>query len=153
MKTVLEKPTKAEQKFAKETMNELEKIPKKKSASSYVFLSFQFKGGEESLEVPGYVIRYLKFLLSNMAEGKALQISSIESELRTQEAADLLGVSRPFLVKLLEQGKIPFKKVGTHRRILLKNVLAYERKQKAIRDKNLNFLAAQAQDLNLGYDL
>jgi excisionase family DNA binding protein len=86
-----------------------------------------------------------------MAEGKAVQVSPVEAELSTQEAADMLGVSRPFLVKLLEQGKIPFKKVGSHRRIELKNLQAYERKQKAIREKNLAFLAKQAQDLNPGY--
>jgi excisionase family DNA binding protein len=153
MITVLEKPTKADQKFAKETIIELEKISEKKKSAYHVYLSFQSKGKEESLEVPGYVIRYLKFLLGNMAEGKALQISPVEAELSTQEAADMLGVSRPFLVKLLEQGKIPFKKVGTHRRIDLKDLQAYERKQKAIREKNLNFLAGQAQDLNLGYEL
>jgi excisionase family DNA binding protein len=153
MKTVLEKPTKAEQKFAKETMSELEKISDKKKSAFHLYLSFHSKGKEESLEIPTYVITYIKLLLSNMAEGKTVQISPIESELSTQEAADMLGVSRPFLVKLLEQGKIPFKKVGTHRRIDLKDLQTYERKQRAIREKNLNFLAGQAQDLNLGYEL
>jgi DNA binding domain, excisionase family len=152
MKTVVEKPTRAEQKFAKETMHELEKISGSKK-SAHVYLSFQSREKEESLEVPANVIRYLKFLLGNLAEGKAVQMSPVEAELSTQEAADLLGVSRPFLVKLLEQGKIPFKKVGTHRRIDLKDLQAYERKQKAIREKNLNFLAVQAQDLKLGYEL
>jgi excisionase family DNA binding protein len=153
MKTVLERPSKAEQKFAKDTMSELVKMSGKKKAAYHVYLSFQFKEKKESLELPANVIRYLKFLFLNMAEGKAVQISPVESELSTQEAADLLGVSRPFLVKLLEQGKIRFKKVGTHRRVELKDLQAYERKQKAIREKNLNFLAGQAQDLNLGYEL
>lgn len=152
MTTVLGKPTKAEQKFAKETMSELEKISNKKKSTYHVYLSFQFKEKEESLEVPGYVIRYLKFLLRNMVEGKAVQISSVKTELSSQEAANMLGVSRPFLVKLLEQNKIPFRKVGTHRRIDLKDLQTYERKQKAIREKNLSFLAQQAQDLNLGYE-
>lgn len=152
MKTVLEKPTKAEQKFAKDTMSVLVKISGKKKSAYHVYLSFQFKEKEESLEIPTYVIRYLKFLLGNMAEGKAVQISPVEAELSTQEAADILRVSRPFLVKLLEQGKIPFKKVGSHRRVELKDLQAYEQKQRAIREKNLNFLARQAQDLNLGYE-
>jgi len=153
MKTVLEKPTKAAQRFARETMSELEKMSNKKRSSYHVYLSFQSKEKEESLEVPDNVIRYLKFLLINLAEGKAIQILPVETELSTQEAADMLGISRPFLVKLLEQGKIPFKKVGTHRRIKLKDLQTYERKQKAIREKNLNFLSEQAQDLNLGYDI
>ncbi|WEK35072.1 MAG: helix-turn-helix domain-containing protein [Candidatus Pseudobacter hemicellulosilyticus] len=153
MKKVLDKPTKADQQFAKETISELEKRAKPKKSTSHVYISFQTKGNEESLEVPEYVIHYLRLLLDNMAAGKAVQVSPIETELSTQEAADMLGVSRPFLVKLLEQGKIPFKKIGTHRRIDLKDLQIYERKQKAIRDKQLQFLARQGQDLQLGYDL
>ena len=87
-----------------------------------------------------------------MVEGKAVQISPINTELSTQEAADMLGVSRPFIVKLLEQNQIPFKKVGTHRRIVLEDLQAYERKQRTIREKKLQFLARQAQDLKLGYE-
>lgn len=69
----------------------------------------------------------------------------------TKQAADMLNVSRPHLVKLLEEGEIPFKKVGTHRRIELKNLIAYEKRLKENRNKKLDFLAKQAQDLNLGY--
>ena len=154
MKTVMEKPTRAEQKFAKATMSEFDKMSGKKKTSR-VYLSIQSNASEqmEAVEIPAYVVQYLKFLLGNMAEGKAVQVSPIEAELTTQEAADLLGVSRPFLVKLLEQGKIPFKKVGAHRRVGLEDLLFYERAQKAIREKQLNFIASQAQDLNLGYEL
>lgn len=153
MKKVIEKPTKAEQRLARETINGLEKLSDKRKDKFHVYLSFQSKQGKESLEMPANVIRYLKFLLVNMAEGKAVQIAPVETELTTQEAADMLGVSRPFVVSLLEQGKIPFKKVGTHRRITLKDLHTYEQKQKAIREKKLSFLAKQAQDLNLGYEL
>ena len=153
MKTVLSKPTKAEQKFARETMNELEKISSKKKSAYHIYISFQFKEKKESLEVPNYVVRCLKYLLSNMVLGNAVQIASVNTELSTQEAADMLGVSRPHVVKLLEQNKIPFKKVGTHRRIDLKDLQAYERKQKFRRQRNLSLLAEQAQDLKLGYEV
>ncbi|MCC5625595.1 helix-turn-helix domain-containing protein, partial [Nostoc sp. CHAB 5715] len=68
-----------------------------------------------------------------------------ESLLTTQEAATLLNVSRPHLVKLLESGVIPFQKVGTHRRVFLEDVNAYEIQLKQKRKSNLQFLADQAQ--------
>jgi len=64
----------------------------------------------------------------------------------------MLNVSRPHIVKLLEQGAIPFKKVGSHRRISLENLLLYEAKLKEDRAKALQFLADQAQELNFGYE-
>ena len=70
----------------------------------------------------------------------------------TQQAAGILNVSRPYVVKLLEEGMIPFKKVGRHRRILLKDVLIYANQQKETRKENLQFLTQQAQELNLGYE-
>jgi len=69
----------------------------------------------------------------------------------TQEAADYLEISRPYVVRLLEQGEIPFSKVGTHRRIKVSDLVAYQKKMTTTRRKQLNFLAKQAQELNLGY--
>ena len=69
-----------------------------------------------------------------------------------QQAAGLLQVSRPHLVKLLEEGLIPFRKVGSHRRLLLRDILSYEAQQKERRLDHLRFLAQQAQELNLGYE-
>jgi excisionase family DNA binding protein len=86
-----------------------------------------------------------------MAEGKSLTLIPSDSEVSTQQAADILNVSRPHLVKLLEKGYIPFKKVGSHRRIELKDIVTYEEKQKKNRKDQLDFLSRQAQELNLGY--
>ncbi len=92
-------------------------------------------------------------ILDNMADGNsfALFLSDNNAEISTQQGADLLGVSRPHLVSLLEKGEIPFHKVGTHRRIQLKDLIAYDKKIKKNRTDKLDFLADQAQELNLGY--
>jgi len=87
-----------------------------------------------------------------MADEKSNTLIPSDAELTTQQAADILNVSRPHIVKLLEEGEIPFKKAGAHRRIELKALVAYDKKLKKTRDKKLAFLAKQAQDLNLGYD-
>jgi excisionase family DNA binding protein len=86
-----------------------------------------------------------------MADGKAFSLVPEDSELTTQQAADMLNVSRPFLVKLLEAGELPFKKVGSHRRILMEDLLSYISISEANRGKALKELARQAQDLKMGY--
>jgi excisionase family DNA binding protein len=64
----------------------------------------------------------------------------------------MLGVSRPHLVKLLEQGKIPYRKIGSHRRILFEDLEKYDKDLRKTRSERLSFLNKQAQDLNLGYE-
>jgi len=71
--------------------------------------------------------------------------------LSTQETADLLNVPRPFLVQRLERGKIPFRKIGTHRRVRYEDVIAYKNRIDAERCKTVDKLAAQAKELGMGY--
>ena len=78
-------------------------------------------------------------------------LSSNILEITTQQAADLLLVSRPFLIKILENGEIPFRRVGKHRRIRLVDVVSYKDKIDAKRLETLEKLSADAQELNLGY--
>ncbi len=106
----------------------------------------------EDLILPGYAINLLLAMLTEMSKGNAITVMPIHAELSTQETAELLNVSRPHLVNLLEQGNIPFRKVGTHRRILANDVFDYKQRIDEARFKALDDLAAQAQELGMGYE-
>jgi excisionase family DNA binding protein len=149
MEAVLERPTLQEQKVASESLFSFTAAVAKRS-SDRVKIKIQESG--EFITIPKKALELLSLILSNMAEGKAIFLIPSDSEVTTQQAADMLNVSRPHIVKLLEQGTIPFKKVGSHRRILLEDILRYESEQKERRKENLQFLAEQAQELNLGYE-
>lgn len=108
-------------------------------------------GAVRTVRIPTSALRLLLDVLTEIGQGNAVSIIPIHAELTSQEAADVLNVSRPFLVQLLEKGYIPFHKIGTHRRVRYKDVMAYKERIDAQRRKALDELAAQAQDLNMGY--
>jgi excisionase family DNA binding protein len=103
------------------------------------------------VKLPSNALRQLVDILSHMAQGKAVTIMPVNAELTTQQAADLLCVSRPFLVKILKEEKIPCHKVGTHRRICLRDIVEYKRTVDKAREEDLDELARQAQELGMGY--
>ncbi|MBI1306395.1 MAG: helix-turn-helix domain-containing protein [Bacteroidetes bacterium] len=104
------------------------------------------------ITIPTNAIALLIDILSNMSEGKSITVIPSNSVLTTQQAAEILNVSRPHVVKLLEQKIIPFKKVGSHRRVLLKDILKYQDQQKILQEENLRFHTEQAQKLDLDYE-
>lgn len=107
--------------------------------------------GKEVITVPLSALRMLADILAHMAEGEAMALIPQDAELTTQQAADYLNVSRPFFVKMLEEGKLPFHKVGSHRRVYFRDLVAYKEQSMDERRAALDELAKQAQDLNMGY--
>ena len=101
--------------------------------------------------LPAQALSLLRELLVEMAQGHAVTIVPTHAELTTQEAANFLNVSRPYVVKLLEQGEIAFSKAGTHRRIRYQDLLAYRAKRHEKSQRALDALAREAQELNMGY--
>lgn len=108
-------------------------------------------GRVRAVQIPTAALRLLLEALTEIGQGNAVSILPIHAELTTQEAADVLNVSRPFLVQLLEKGDMPFHKVGTHRRVRYQDVIAYKTHIDAQRHQALDELAAQAQELGMGY--
>lgn len=103
----------------------------------------------KTVDAPEQVYRLTREVLSIVAEGGAAAVISVDHDLTTQAAADILGVSRPHLIKVLERGDIPFYLVGRHRRVAVDDLLAYKQQRDARRRGALDDLAAESQDLGL----
>ena len=149
MDAVLERTTKQDQELAQSSILQIRQAAS--NVKKYEFVEIKVQEQGQFLRIPKKAFHLLVVILNNMADGKSITLIPSNAEISTQQAADMLNVSRPHIVKLLEDGMVPFKKVGTHRRIELKHLIEYEKKLKENRKQKLDFLIGQAQELNLGY--
>jgi excisionase family DNA binding protein len=113
--------------------------------------TFVLAGPSTQIDVPAEMVPLIVDILEQLLEGNAVTVAPIHTELTTQQAADLLNVSRPYLVKLLDEKVIPSKKVGTHRRVRLDDLMRFRDKDDAERRRAADELARQLDELGLGY--
>ena len=106
---------------------------------------------EQTIELPAGAVKLLQAILEDMASGRGVTIVPQSAELTTQQAADFLNVSRPFLVRLLEEKRLPFRMVGSHRRVRFEDILVFKQKEDVARRKVLDELVAEAQELQMEY--
>lgn len=146
---VVHLPTHEEAETAKVSSRALSKY----ATNDRLKLKITSNGGEtEDLILPSFAINMLLDVLTEMSKGNSVTVMPIHAELSTQQTAELLNVSRPYLVNLLESGKIPFRKVGAHRRVMAKDVIEYQKFIDNERLKALDHLAVQAQEFGMGYE-
>lgn len=138
-------PTEKEKAVAKKSASLLDNLRIKKGMHAYLSVDNQ------QLQLPSVAVELLSEILHKLAEGSALTLTPKHVLLTTQEAADFLNVSRPFLVKLLESGEIPFEKVDNRRRVLANDLQRYKLIQIKKRRAVLQKLTAQAQKLGIDY--
>jgi len=121
-------------------------------APKIVLLDGEGQGDQPlALELPPKVLRLFADMLGRMAQQQPVALLPMKMELSTQEAAAMLNVSRPFVVKEIDAGKIKHRRVGRHRRIYLADLLAYQEQTQHESEQALQKLADQAQELGLGY--
>lgn len=108
-------------------------------------------GQEQAIELPSSAVSLLMDILEAMADGRGVTIIPENTELTTFEAANILNVSRPFVIKLLNEKIIPHRLVGKHRRILIDDVMAYKERIDREREAILEELTAEAQENDMGY--
>ena len=104
------------------------------------------------IELPTFALRLLGEILSELASGNTVKVVPIHAELTTQEGADILNVSRPHLVKMLDEGALPHTKTGRHRRIKFTDLMKYKELREQASLAAMDELVAQAQELGMGYE-
>lgn len=125
--TNISKPSKKEQQVAMESYSALAEALEQLHIENP---EIEIEETQERIKVPLKALKLLAEILRVTSEGKPISIIPIATEMTTQAAADLLGCSRPHLIKLLEKGAIEYTKVGKHRRVKFEDIMSYKKQQK-----------------------
>jgi len=144
--TISARPSEAEAVVAKETSRVLASRLRDNG-----LLRFRIMDGAASktVKLPAAAARLLVRILEEMARGNAVTVIPVHAELTTQDAAEVLNISRPSLIQLLDEGKIEYRRVGTHRRVRFDALMKYKRQADAARRAALGELAAYDQELGI----
>jgi excisionase family DNA binding protein len=137
------RPTEHDVIAAKKTRQLLRKVRHRRK------LSLLFGADSEPIELPTSVREVVELALDGIAAGHTLEVTALAEEMTTQEAAEYLNVSRPFLIKLLDQGSMRYRRVGTHRRVQREDVVRFKQDQDQASEAAMRELAAQARELHL----
>lgn len=148
MDTIIPEPAVTDAAIARESYRRLAPAFAKNAATVELFVG-NLNGTNEPVTIPASAFRLLGRILDEMARGNAVDVIPHHAELTTQEAADLLNLSRPYIVRLLDTGRIPSHRTGTHRRVLLKDVMTYKQSHLGNRAAALDKLTALDQELGL----
>lgn len=144
----ISKPSKEEQKVAMHSYNALSSTLKQIQSDK---AEIEIEETKEKIVLPLKALLLLEGVLKAMSEGKPISIVPLAAEVTTQKAAEILGCSRPYIVKLLEDGLLPYTLVGKHRRILFEDVMSYKKKMKEEQKKNLIDIMSFDEEIGL-YD-
>ncbi len=109
------------------------------------------EAADRDVTLPPEMMAVMLDALEHLAHGQAVSVIPAREEISTQQAADLLGVSRPFLVRLLDEGRLPFRKIGVRRRVRMKDVQAFKANEYGYRNALLDALAAEGQAIDAEY--
>jgi excisionase family DNA binding protein len=123
----IQRPSKEEQKAAMESYNALASMLERIQSD---YPEIEIEETHERIKIPLTALKLLVQILKETSQGKPISIVPIATEITTQAAAELIGCSRPHLIKLLEKGEITFTKIGKHRRLKYQDVLSYKKKVK-----------------------
>lgn len=146
----IERPSKADQETAMESYSALASVLEELE-SNHKDVEIEIEETEEKIKIPLMALKLLAQILKATSQGKPISIVPVATEMTTQAAAEILGCSRPHLVKSLESGVIPFTMVGKHRRVKYEDVVSYKRKMKA-KQKSLLIAMMRADEETKLYD-
>lgn len=151
MPSALDFPSADTVREAQEALRQLRPLHAPRDEGAHVRVRAEGDAPEQAVTVPRQAFELFLDVLGQLANGNAVTIAPVQAELTTQQAADLLNVSRPYLVALLERGELPFRRVGSHRRVAAADLFAYQDRDDARRGEAMAELTAEAQRLGLGY--